>query len=66
MFEGARSVPNSDENIAQAIELIQKLDVSDSGTDILTSLQSIFAKGQPSDCTETHVLLLTAGDVHNF
>ena len=45
MFEGARSVPNTDENIAQAIELIQKLDVSDSGTDILTPLQNIYAKG---------------------
>ena len=66
MFEGQRSVPNTDENILRAIELTQKLDASYSGTDILTPLQSIFQKGQPSDCSESHILLLTAGDVHNF
>ena len=66
MFENARSVINSDDNIAKAVELSQKLDASYSGTDIFSPLMHIYKMGQPQDVIETHVFLMTAGDVHNI
>ena len=66
MFENTRSVPYTDENVQKAVDLAAKLDASYSGTDIYSPLKHIFDMGQPEDCIETQIFLLTAGDVHNF
>lgn len=62
MFQ-ERSVDYTDENLQLAIAQISTFTANFGGTRIFEPLQSIFCQKRPSDCTESHIYLLTDGAI---